>query len=363
MRYFVRMRLASKYLLIVALLWGGSWSAQIGGRHTFQVLDFNNSARVEALGGYLLGVKDDDANLGQANPSLLNPEMHGQVNLNYINYFADANFGYTSYTRHFKNIGTFNASLLYADYGRFEYAEIDGTRNGGTFGARDLVLGVGYGRPLTSKLSVGGQFKMVGSFLESYNAFGFAFDLGASYIDRAKNLGVGLLIKNVGVQVKSYTAGNRESLPLNIAIGVSKKLTHAPFRFSFTYDNLQKWNLIYFDEDNSTTVDELTGETVEVKPPGILKKFMYHITVGTELLLGQNFHIRVGYNHMQRQTMKVGAKPGMAGFSMGLGLKVKSIYLSYGMAKYHISGTSNQITISKRIGKGAEIDNLYRQFE
>lgn len=357
------MRLAFKYLLSAVLIWSGVVSAQIGGRHTFQVLDFNNSARVEALGGYLLGVKDDDANLGQVNPSLLNPQMHGQVNLNYINYFADANFGYTSYTRHFANIGTFNASLLYADYGRFEYAEIDGTRNGSTFGARDLVLGVGYGRPLTSKISVGGQFKMVGSFLESYNAFGVALDVGASYIDTSKNLGVGLLIKNAGMQLKSYTSGNRERLPLNIAIGVSKRLTHAPFRFSFTYDNIQKWNLIYFDETTSTAVDQLTGETIETRSPGILKKFMYHITIGTELLLGKNFHIRVGYNHMQRQTMKVGAKPGMAGFSMGLGLKVKSIHLSYGFAKYHISGTSNQITISKKIGKEAPIDNLYRQFD
>ncbi|CAG5083129.1 type IX secretion system protein PorQ [Parvicella tangerina] len=357
------MHLALKHIWLIPLLWGGVFSAQIGGRQTFQVLDFNNSARVEALGGYLLGVKDDDANLGQANPALLNPNMHGQVNLNYINYFADANFGYTSYTRHFKNVGTFNASLLYADYGRFEYAEIDGTRTGGTFGARDLVLGVGYGRPLTQKISVGGQFKMVGSFLESYNAFGFAFDLAASYIDTAKNFGAGLIVKNAGMQLKSYTSGNRERLPFNIAIGLSKKLTHAPFRFSLTYDNLQKWNLVYFDEANSTTVDQLTGETVELKPPGMLTKFMYHITVGTELLLGKNFHIRVGYNHMQRQTMKVGSKTGMTGFSMGLGLKVKSIYLSYGLAKYHISGTSNQITISKRVGKPVQIDNLYRQFE
>jgi hypothetical protein len=204
---------------------------------------------------------------------------------------------------------------------------------------------------------------MVGSFLESYNAFGFAFDVAATYIDTAKNFGAGLIIKNAGMQLKGYTAGTRESLPLNIAIGMSKKLKHAPFRFSFTYDNLQKWNLIYFDESTASTVDQLTGETIETKPPGVLKKFMYHISVGTELLLGKNFHIRVGYNHMQRQTMNVGAKPGMAGFSLGMGLKVKSIYLSYALAKYHISGTSNHITISKRIGKDAQIDNLYRQFD
>lgn len=358
------MHLQVRNIIVLAFLFTGSIAySQIGGRHTFQVLDFNNSARVEALGGYLLGVKDEDANLGQANPALLNRDMHGQINLNYINYFADANFGYTSYTRHISDLGTFNASILYADYGQFEYADLNGQRNGSTFGARDLVLSLGYGTQVSRRISVGAQFKMVGSFLESYNAFGAAFDIGAVYTDTSKNLGVGLIIKNAGMQFKSYTPGNRESLPLNIAVGLSKKLSHAPFRFTFTYDNIQKWNLIYFDETSATSVDQLTGETIEVKPPGVLKKFMYHVSIGTELLLGKNFHIRMGYNHMQRQTLKVGAKPGMTGFSLGLGLKVKSLHLSYAMAKYHISGTSNQITISKRIGKEAPIDNLYKQFD
>lgn len=353
-----------KYLsfIFLVLICGGSISAQMGGRSTFQVLEFNNSARVEALGGYLLGIKDEDANLGQVNPALLNPQMHGQLNLNYINYFADANFGYTSYTKHFSDIGTFNAALLYADYGRFEYADVNGDRNGSTFGARDLVLSVGYGRPLSSKWSIGGQIKGVGSFYESYSAYGVALDLGTAYIDTAKGLGIGLIIKNGGIQLKSYTPQNRERLPLNAAIGLSKKLKHAPFRFTFTYDHLERWNLVYFDDSNTTEVDPLTGETTEIKPPGMFTKFMYHMTIGTELLLGKNLHIRLGYNHMQRQTLKVGAKPGMTGFSMGIGLKVKSIHLSYALAKYHISGTSNQITISKKIGKAAPIDNLYRQF-
>lgn len=350
------------WFLIFCLI-SSNFFGQVGGQQSFQVLNFNNSARVEALGGYLLGVKDDDANLGQVNPALLNPSMHGQLNLNYINYFADANFGYTSYTKHFSDVGTFNGSILYADYGRFQYADVNGERSGATFGARDIVLSVGYGRPLNNKWSVGGQFKALGSFYESYNSFGLALDAGASYIDTTKGLGIGLIIKNAGYQVKSYTPGTRQNLPLNAAIGLSKKLKHAPFRFSFTYDYLQKWNLLYFDDSNTTEIDPISGETVEIKPPGMINKFMYHMTIGTEMILGKNFHIRFGYNHMQRQTLKVGAKPGMTGFSIGMGLKVKSIYFSYALAKYHISGTSNQITISKRIGKEPPVDNLYRQFE
>jgi hypothetical protein len=61
--------------------------------------------------------------------------------------------------------------------------------------------------------------------------------------------------------------------------------------------------------------------------------------------------------------LKVGAKSGMTGFSMGMGFKVKSFYFSYALAKYHIAGTSNQITISKRFGKAPPEDVLYRQHD
>ncbi len=338
-------------------------TAQVGGQNSFQVLNYATSARTEALGGYAITVKDDDATLGQENPALLNRTMHGMVNLNYINYFADANFGYASYTKHYSNIGTFNASILYADYGTFEYADVNGVRNGSKFHANDIALSIGYGRPLSEKWSVGGQMRMLGSFYEAYNAFGVSLDLGANYYDTTKGVGFSVLAKNMGTEFNGYTDNSKAPLPLNVMVGVSKKLAHAPFRFSFTYDNLQKWNLIYFDDSQTTTTDALTGEVKEVKKPGVLKKFMYHVTIGTEVLLSKNLHVRVGYNHMQRQTLKVGIKPGMTGFSLGMGFKVKSFYISYALAKYHIAGTSNQITISKRFGKMPPADTFYRQHE
>lgn len=278
--------------------------SQIGGQHSFQVLNFSTSARTEALGGYAITVRDDDATLGQENPALLNREMHGQVNLNYINYFADANFGFASYTKHYSNIGTFNANILYADYGSFETADVNGVRNGAKFHANDIALSIGYGRPLSAKWSVGAQLRMLGSFYEAYNAFGVAIDAGAIYYDTTKGVGFSVLAKNAGTQFNGYTDNSRAPLPFNLMTSVSKKLAHAPFRFSLTYDNIQKWNLVYFDDTQTTTTDALTGEVTEIKSPGVLTKFMYHVTFGTEVLLSKHLHFRVGYNHMQRQTLK-----------------------------------------------------------
>lgn len=347
--------------LQIILLIGVSCLAQNGGNSTFQFLNFSNSARVEAAGGYLLTIKDEDATLGVENPSLLNRSMHGFLALNYVNYFANTNYGYSSYTRHFSNIGTFNASIMYANYGKFEYADVTGFRDGSTFSADDIALAVSYGREIDTNFSVGGTIKFANSVLQSYNANALSADLAMTYIKKKKGIGAALLIKNFGTQMKSYVPDNREPLPFNVLLSFSKKLKHAPFRFSFTAHNLQKWNLIYFDPNQEPETDPLTGETIEVKEPGIVAKGMYHLAIGGELLLTKNFNVQFGYNHKNRMDLGSSIKTGTAGMSWGIGFKVKKIHISYGMGKYHIAGTSNHITVTTRVGKAPKEDGFYRQ--
>lgn len=335
---------------------------QIGGEHTFQFLNYTNSARVEGVGGYLIAVKDNDPTLGVENPALLNRDMHGYLVLDYTNQFAGANFGFSSYTKHFNNIGTFNASLLYANYGSFQYADAEGILTGGSFTASDVDFRISYGRPVTEKWSVGANFNVLGSFYEQYNSFGISATLGASYYNEEKDFSGGLVIKNIGYQLNSYTNDNRESLPFNAVIAISKRLAHAPFRFSLTYHNLQRFNLLYFDEDAPIETDPLTGEIIENKAPGLGKKFMQHIVIGGEFLLSENFHIQAGYNHFVRTMNTVSAKTGAAGLSWGIGFKVKRFHLSYGMGKKHIAGANNNVTISTNIGKQLTAeDTFYRQ--
>jgi len=338
-----------------------AFQAQNGGNSTFQFLNFSNSARVEAAGGYLLTIKDNDASLGVENPSLLNPSMHGYLALNYVNYFANSNYGYSSYTKHYTGVGTFNASLLYANHGKFEYADISGERNGSTFSANDMALALAYGRELDSNFSVGADFKLIGSFLESYNAFGVSADIAATYSKKANGFAAAFMIKNMGLQLNSYTAKNKEPLPLNVLFAVSKKLKHAPFRFSLTAHNLQIWDIVYFDVNQQASSDPLTGETIEIKEPGFVNKALYHLVIGGELLLSKNFNVQFGYNHKNRKDLSSSIKPGASGISWGFGFKVKKLHISYGMGKYHIAGTSNHITISTRIGKAPKEDIFYRQ--
>jgi len=349
-------------ILLFTTIFTTTTYSQVGGEKTFQFLNYINSARVEGAGGYLISVKDSDPSLGVENPALLNREMHGYLVLDYTNQFAGSNFGFASYTKHYNNIGTFNVSILYANYGKFEYTDVEGLVNGATFSASDLDLRVSFGRSITERLSLGGNVNLLGSFYEQYNSFGISTTLGASYYHKEKEFSAGLIIKNIGYQLKSYRSNNRESLPFNAAIAVSKKLAHAPFRFSLTYHNLQRFNLLFFDENAPLQTDPLTGELVANKAPGFGKKFVQHLVLGGELLLSDNFHIQAGYNHNIRTLNKASGKTGATGLSWGVGFQVKRFHFNYGMGKRHISGANNHITISTNIGrKSVAEDTFYRQ--
>ena len=55
------------------------------------------SAHAAALGGTLVSAVDPEVELAEQNPSLLCPDMSGQVALGYMNYLADINIGYAAY--------------------------------------------------------------------------------------------------------------------------------------------------------------------------------------------------------------------------------------------------------------------------
>ena len=160
---------------------------------------------------------------------------------------------------------------------------------------------------------------------------------------------------------KSYTIGNSESLPFGIHLGISKKLGHAPFRFTFTYHDLQRWNLTYFDPSSSQSIDPLTGQPIIPVNPNFLTQFFNHIVIGSEFLLSKNFHLRFGYDFKRRFELKPSSRPGTTGISWGIGFKIKKLNLSYSNSKYHFSGTSNHITLSTKFGVAPKVDDFYKQ--
>ena len=348
MAFIMNMRKCS-VVLVMCLLLPTTLMAQKGGESTYSFLGLTNSARVSALGGEVVSLNDDDINLIFHNPALLTSHMHNHLNLNYVNYFAGVNYGYASYGRRVEGIGNVAAGMHYVDYGTFDRTDELGNSMG-SFRASEYALNLFYSKSLIDTfLTAGINLKPIFSSFEQYNSLGIALDVGILYANPNTLTTLGLVMKNMGTQIISYT-GRREKLPFEIQAGITQGLAHAPFRFSVTYQHLERWDLTYEieeSEDHYSLGHEVTKSNFDL----IGDKLMRHLVFGVEFLLGENFHFDVGYNYKRRQEMKANVRPGMVGFSWGFGFKVNKFHFAFGRASYHLAGGTNHFSLTTNLSE------------
>ncbi|HLU86914.1 MAG TPA: type IX secretion system protein PorQ [Taishania sp.] len=336
------------FLLLVTLFWFQLFG-QIGGEHSFALLDLTYHARGNGLGGNFISAKDDDINMGISNPSLLNQTMHGGISVSNAFHAGKINYGMLSYGHSLGERHMIAASVRYVAYGKMDRTDKNGLEMG-TFSPFEYVLGVGYGYQFNPRISVGANFNLIGSHLEAYSSYGMSLDLGGTYFSEDENFLVTALFKNVGFQFNAYSV-NRYKLPANFQLALSYKLSHAPFRFSLLMHHLNKWNLAYNDPNWVPTKDLLTGEIVPVKRPGFFEQLAQHFSYQLEVLATKNIHFRLGFDYYTRKSMRLESKPGLSGFSAGFGLKFKKFGLDYGFTAYSKAGFNNVVTFSTNITK------------
>lgn len=334
------------FLFVPALLIMVVVHAQLGGSTVFRVLDIPSSARISALGGSPVAVYDNDINLGLFNPGLLNPTMAKQVSLSYMPYVDGINIGYVAYAHHLDSSNiTLSGSVQYVDYGTFTRRDETG-EDQGTFKAGEYVVQVGAGRAIDSVFSVGVNLKFITSNIETYTATGWAADIGGVYVKKALGLTVAATLRNIGFVSSSYT-DTKEKLPFQAQLAATYKFRHAPFRIGLSLDNLQQWDLTYYDPNQQTQIDPTTGEVL-VKKVTTADRALLHIVPNAEILFGPNFMLRLGYNYRRRQELAVDVKPGLTGVSFGIGMKVSKLILSYSFAQFNPAGASNTFTLALR---------------
>jgi len=331
------------------IMFSHSGFSQKGGESTYSFLGLTNAARVAALGGEVVSLLDDDINMVFHNPGLLTSGMHNMLNLNYVNYFAGVNYGYTSYGYSVEGIGNFAVGIHYVNYGSFDRTDELG-QSQGTFRASEYALNLVYSRQfLDSSLTAGANLKPIFSSFEQYNSMGLALDLGVSYHFKTSLTTLGLVVKNMGTQLSTYT-GVREKLPFEIQLGVTQRLAHAPFRFNVTFQNLERWDLTYTVQGEEETIT-LGNESEKGGFDLFGDKLMRHMVFGVELLVGKNFHVDLGYNYKRRQEMKVNVHPGMVGFSMGFGFRISKFHFAFGRASYHLAGGTSHFSLTTNLSE------------
>lgn len=328
-------------------------SQSIGGDNVYEFLNAPPSARVTALGGTLISVRDDDASLAHENPAVLNKAMHNQLSVNHVFHVLDIQNGYAAYAHHLEKLDvTAHAGMQYMSYGDFDATDEAGNILG-TFKANEYAFTIGAAKQLYEKLAIGANLKLVSSQLEDYNSVGLAADIGAYYQDTSGLFSAALVLKNVGVQLTKYD-DVREDLPYDMQIAISQELRHLPFRFTLTYHNLHRWNILYDDPDNEEDVLLLTDSTSQTDNNfgRFADNFFRHMNFSGEFLLGkkQNLRIRIGYSHQQRKELTVESFRSLTGFSAGIGIKVSKFRVSFGHSFTHLAGGTNHISIATDLG-------------
>ena len=331
-------------IFAIVLLGISQGFAQGNGQVNYQVLQTISPARVAALGGNSIAVKDGDLNLGLIAPSLLDSLSSEQIAFGYTRFFGEANIAHIGYAHHFKKIGTLSFGIQNLGYGEFDLTDEAGNVQG-TFNAGEYVFQAGIGRQLDEKFSLGANVKYIFSELAEYKSSAMAVDLASTYLSPDKEFTATLLMKNIGRSISSYTDYTDETLPFEIQMAISKKLNKAPIRFSLIGENLQVWDLVN-EGDEQVKIDPLTGQEVVENAGGFGENLARHLIFNAEILLTKNFNIRVGYNYNRRQQLKIEERPGAAGITYGLGIRIAKIHLSYARAAYSLAGASNHFSVS-----------------
>ena len=314
----------------------------------YYFLSLPASPMVAGLGGLNVSISDKDLASAYYNPALLDSNHKNLIELNFVDYFAGIVYGYTSYAFQIIPNSYMYGAIKYLNYGKFIYADEFGNKLG-TFTGDNTMIIIGANR-LYDNLRIGMNIKFFYSQLNGFYASGLVSDLGLYYYYPQWDISAAITLNNFGTDIKSYSNNlGIKGMPFEINAGVTKKIPHAPFRVSLTFQQLQQPKLTYPEQKQKTILD-LTGTTQEETKNSLGENIIRHIIIGTEVILSKNFNLRVGYNFRRRRELKPPEKPfTFAGMSFGVTLKIKGYQISYSYSNFYAVGGMNTFGISRNL--------------
>lgn len=303
-------------VLLSSVLHAGAQESQT----VYNFLRLPVSAHAAALGGSGITLIEDDATLIFHNPSLINNISDRTLNLNFMTYMEGATTASASFIRAAGERGTWGITGQFMSYGTMKETNASGQQTG-EFSAKDIALGGSFAYSLSEKFTGGITAKFIASYIGQYNSLGACVDLGINYYNSQGELSVSAVARNLGGQLSAYE-DDFERMPLDLQLGVTKRLLGSPLRLSASLVRLNDWEY------------------------GLGK----HIVIGADLILSPQFYIAAGYNAMRASEMKIAEDDGSsahgAGLSIGAGLQLERLKLHVAYAKYHVSTASLLVNLA-----------------
>ena len=285
---------------------------------SFNFLRLDNSPRAAALAGSFVAA-NDDVNAVFYNPSAINLLKATPASFSFLKHLEGINSASLIVSRNFNDYGRFAFGIQYVNYGSFTRADEYGNKLG-EFGANDFALSVGYGNELDKNFYYGANLKFIYSGIDNYSSTALSLDLGLFYEMPQSLWSFGFSVLNLGTQLSTY-AGTKESLPLDVRLGVAKKLQHTPLKFYFSLNRLA--------DDYDSFSDRL-------------KQW----TFGAEIKISNIIQLRFGYDNNKREKMTLGTTRGFAGFNVGFGVNVKGYQIDYAFSSFATVGNLHRFGLS-----------------
>jgi hypothetical protein len=337
------------FLLFLCLYLPIQLPAQVlGGKSVFSFLDLPFSPQLTALGGINIShIQNDvphaqnDVSLATVNPALLRPAMDQQVQMNYTSYFASIQYAQCIFAYQLKNT-SLAANVQYIDYGTLTQTDAAGTVQG-TFQPKDMSAQITASWQYLERWHYGISLQWVQSRYQQYRASGLAFHFGLTYSDTAHNWQAGLVARNMGTQLHTYTPGDNEPLPFDLQLGISKKIEH--LQLSATLHHVYQFDTRYADPAFQEGTLITNGDTARAGGQTIDKIFR-HFVLAAQLEVGHYVQVTAGYNHLRRQELADPLQKGLSGFSLGVGVITRKIQIRYAASWYQRSAALNQIGVS-----------------
>lgn len=333
------------FITIICWLFFAAVNAQtLGGKAAYNFLSYPASTPVGAAGGINISHLSTDPGFSLQNPALLNKSMHSQVAMHFTNLAAGINgLNLSTAFHHLSSNTTFAGHIFFLHYGNMPQTDAAGNTSG-SFNAYDYMIEAAASKSYLEKWQYGGAVKWIQSLYGQYRSSALAFDVGLLYNDSTNGFRAGLVAKNMGLQVKAFE-NDREELPFDMQLGITKKLLKAPLAFSLTAHHLHRFSVLY----NDTSFNNQNGYS---NSQSFFKKVFNHFVVATHISIGSHLEATVGYNVLRRSELSTGnAGNGLTGFSAGLTATFQKMQFHYARSSYQKGIGNNQIGISINLQK------------